>query len=133
MAKKHSAAKKDMSFMEVPGVSEVHSAEWGDYNVSFMKELQEVGDFSPLLKGLPDNMCHAPHWGYMFKGKMVMKFKDREETIKAGEAFYMEAPHVPTYTEKGTEYVVFTPKKLMNEVMGVVMENTKKGITAKKP
>jgi hypothetical protein len=123
MAKKHHAAKKDLA----------RSHEWGGYSVSIIKELKELGDVSPLLEGLPDNMCHAPHWGYVFKGKMVIKYKDREETITAGDAYYMEPGHVPIYTEEGTEYLIFSPKKEVGEVMAVWEENLNKGITAKKP
>jgi len=62
-----------------------------------------------------------------------MKYKGREETINAGDAFYMEPPHVPTYIEEGTEWLIFSPKKEEDEVKAVVMENMKKGVTAKKP
>jgi len=123
MAKKHHAAKKDLT----------RSQEWGGYQVSIMKHLEEQGDTSPLLEGLPDNMCHAPHWGYVFKGKMVIKYKDREETITAGDVYYMEPGHIPIYTEEGTEYLIFSPKKEIGEVMAVWNENLNKGITAKKP
>ena len=132
MAKKTHAAKKDLPATEVPGMMVAHSAEWDGYLVDFAK-LKEQGDMSPLLEGLPDNMCHSPHWGYLFKGKMVMKYKDREETINAGDAFYMEPGHVPTFIEEGTEYLMFSPKKEDEEVKAVFKENLKKGITALKP
>ena len=132
MTKKYHAAKTDLPTMEVPGMAEIQSAEWGEYSVAFNK-WNELGDMSPLLEGLPDNLCHAPHWGYMFKGKLVMKYKDREETIKACEAFYWEPDHVPTYIEEGTEFLTFTPKKEDAEVNAVFGKNLEKGITAKKP
>ena len=28
-------------------------------------------DHAPLLKGLPNNQCQCPHWGYVIKGKMT--------------------------------------------------------------
>ena len=31
-------------------------------------------DVNALLEGLPNNMCHCPHWGYVVKGKMVLKW-----------------------------------------------------------
>ena len=128
----HHASKKDLPTTEVPGMVVEQSTEWGEYSVAFNK-WNELGDMSPLLEGLPDNLCHAPHWGYMFKGKMDMKFKDRMETIKAGDAFYWEPGHVPTYVEEGTEILVFTPKKEEAEVNAVFGENMRKGITAKNP
>jgi hypothetical protein len=64
---------------------------------------------------------------------MIIRYKDREETITAGDAYYMEPGHVPIYTEEGTEYLIFSPKKEIDEVMAVWDENLKKGKTAKKP
>ena len=45
-------------------------------------------DHAPLLKGLPDDQCQCPHWGYVIKGKMTFRFGDREEVFQAGDAFY---------------------------------------------
>ena len=27
-------------------------------------------DFGPLLKGLPNDRCPCPHWGYVLKGRL---------------------------------------------------------------
>ena len=27
-------------------------------------------DATPLFKGLPDDMCQSPHWGYILKGRV---------------------------------------------------------------
>ena len=125
MAKKHHASKEDLPVKDL-GIAEIHSAEWGEYSVRFFKETTEKGDMSPLHEGLPDNLCPVPHWGYVFKGKIVMKYRDREETISAGDAFYMEPGHVPIFMEEGTEWLIFSPKKEMDEVWAVVMGNMKK-------
>ena len=52
-------------------------------------------DATPLLKGLPDDRCQCPHWGYVVKGRMTMRFGDREEVFEAGDAFYAPPGHVP--------------------------------------
>jgi hypothetical protein len=39
-----------------------------------------------MLKGLPDDKCIAPRWGYMPKGKVTYPFADRSETYEGGEA-----------------------------------------------
>ncbi len=31
-------------------------------------------DGTPLLKGLPDDRCPCPHWGYVTKGKLTYRF-----------------------------------------------------------
>jgi hypothetical protein len=39
------------------------------------------------LKGLPDDRGQCPHWGYVIKGGMNMRFGDREEVFEAGDAW----------------------------------------------
>jgi len=46
------------------------------YTFNFVT-LRQDSDLAPLLKGLPDDLCHCPHWGYMFKGKLTVRYKDR--------------------------------------------------------
>jgi hypothetical protein len=36
------------------------------YTVSFTSLLEDI-DATPLMKGLPDERCQCPHWGYVFK------------------------------------------------------------------
>ena len=38
------------------------------YTVSFTSLAQDI-DATPFMKGLPDDRCQCPHWGYVFKGK----------------------------------------------------------------
>lgn len=63
-------------------------------------------DATPLFKGLPDDRCPCPHWGYVFKGRLTFQCGDREEIFEAGDAFYLEGGHVPTSPEPGTEYLL---------------------------
>src|SRR5438105_15000715 len=64
------------------------------YTVSFVT-IRQDSDLAPLLKGLPDDMCQCPHWGYMFKGRQTVQYKDHEEVFEAGDAFYMPPGHAP--------------------------------------
>ncbi len=66
-------------------------------------------DFTPLLKGLPDDMDPAPHWGYVFRGAFRFQYKDREEVFTAGDAFYAEPWHTAK-VDAGTEFVMFSPE-----------------------
>ena len=52
-------------------------------------------DATPLLKGLPDDRCQCPHWGYVIKGRLTFRFADHEEVFEAGDAFYLPPGHVP--------------------------------------
>jgi hypothetical protein len=47
------------------------------YTVSFTSLLVDI-DATPFMKGLPDDRCQCPHWGYVFKGKMTARYADRE-------------------------------------------------------
>jgi hypothetical protein len=65
-------------------------------------------DASPLLKGLPDDRCPCPHWGYVLKGRLTYRFADHDETFTAGDAFYLPGGHVPV-AEAAGEILQFSP------------------------
>ena len=92
------------------------------YTVNFVTFRQDV-DATPLLKGLPDDRCQCPHWGYVIKGRLVYRFGDREETFEAGDAFYAPPGHVPVQHEPGTEIVQFSPTEELREVETVMARN----------
>lgn len=95
--------------------------EWGDLLVEF--ETFPAGlDTAPLLKGLPEDLCPCPHWGYVFKGRFVVRYADHEETVSAGEAFYMAPGHAPLFLED-TEMFELSPAAELREVLEVVNAN----------
>ncbi len=66
-------------------------------------------DFAPLLEGLPENMCIAPHWGYIIDGSVRIKYPGgKEETIHAGEVFYWPPPHTGFVVEN-VKFIDFSP------------------------
>jgi hypothetical protein len=79
-------------------------------------------DAAPIFKGLPDDMCQSLHWGYVLKGRVRMRYKDREDVIKAGDIYYLEPGHVP-YIEEDTELVEFSPKGEYQKTLEVVARN----------
>ncbi len=62
------------------------------YTVTFESLLEDI-DATPFMKGLPDDRCQCPHWGYVFKGKMTARFADHDEVYEAGQAFYAPPGH----------------------------------------
>src|SRR5262249_1645459 len=78
------------------------------YRIGFTHFRENV-DGTPLMKGLPDDRCQCPHWGYVIVGRAVFRFADREEVFNAGEAFYTPPGHIPVEHEPGTEVVMFSP------------------------
>jgi hypothetical protein len=103
--------------------SEVRHVEWGELNVAF-KTVPSGFDAGPLLRGFPDGACHCPHWGYVFSGKIVVRYSDgEEETVTPGQAYYWRPGHVPFYPEE-TEVLELSPKEKLKDVMeGLVKES----------
>jgi hypothetical protein len=79
----------------------------GGMSASFIR-LPEGTDLGPALKGLADDRCPCPHWGYMLRGRLQMQTADGSETYTAGQAFYWAPGHVPVALED-SEYVDFSP------------------------
>jgi Cupin domain len=92
------------------------------YTVNFVSFREDV-DATPLLKGLPDDRCQCPHWGYVISGRLTFRFGDREETFEAGDAFYTPPGHVPVQHEPGTEIVQFSPAEQLRETEAAMARN----------
>jgi hypothetical protein len=102
-------SKESASKVSDFGVAEDHTEELDGYTVNFVS-IRQDSDLAPMLKGLRDDRCQCPHWGYLFKGKLTVRYADSEEIIEAGDAFYMSPGHVPA-AEAGTEFVQFSPSE----------------------
>jgi hypothetical protein len=92
------------------------------YTVNFVTFREDI-DHTPLLKGLPDDRCQCPHWGYVLSGRLTFRFADREEVYEAGDAFYAPPGHVPVHNEPGSEYVQFSPAEALRKTSAVLMQN----------
>ena len=92
------------------------------YTTNFVTFRQDI-DHSPLLKGLPDDRCQCPHWGYVFNGRVTFDFGDHQEVYEAGDAFYAPPGHIPIQTEPGTEYVQFSPTEELRVTEAAIMQN----------
>jgi glyoxylate utilization-related uncharacterized protein len=91
------------------------------YTVNFVT-FHEAVDATPLLKGLPDDRCQCPHWGYVLKGRITYRFADHEEVFEAGDAFYLPPGHVPV-VDAGSEFVQFSPSEELAIVTTAMMKN----------
>jgi hypothetical protein len=79
-------------------------------------------DTEPIFKGLPDDRCQCPHWGYVLEGRVRVRYPDREEIIETGDVFYMEPGHT-TLFEHDTEVVEFSPKGEYQKTLEVAEKN----------
>jgi glyoxylate utilization-related uncharacterized protein len=92
------------------------------YTASFQSLLDDI-DATPLMKGLPDERCQCPHWGYVFKGKMTARYADHDEVFEAGDAFYVPPGHVQVKNEPGTEFLSFSPSEELRTAEAAMMKN----------
>ena len=119
----------------MPSVSKASATKGGDhgpvvdrsedlegYTVNFVTFREDI-DHGPLLRGLPDDRCQCPHWGYVVAGSMTFRFADHEEVYGAGDAFYAPPGHVPVHTEPGTELVQFSPAAELQVTSEAIMRN----------
>jgi hypothetical protein len=91
------------------------------YTVNFVS-LREDMDLAPLLRGLPDDSCQCPHWGYVFKGRLTWRFADHQEVFEAGDAFYVPPGHTPV-AQAGSEFVQFSPRDELRTVQAAMAKN----------
>ena len=70
----------------------VRGLDWGDMR-SIHMSLPAGTDLSPLLRGLPNDLCPCPHWGYVLRGQMRISYADRQEVIRVGDVFYLPPGH----------------------------------------
>jgi hypothetical protein len=103
------------------GVMEGHYGELDDYTVGF-EHFRESADATPLFKGLPDDRCQSPHWGYVVRGRVTFRFADRDEVYVTGDAYYAPPGHIPVI-DAGTEIVEFSPTGEYQKTMAVVAAN----------
>src|SRR5579859_4840997 len=95
--------------------------EWGGMTAGITR-IPAGSDLAALLKGLPGDRCPCPHWGYVLAGRLIVRYLGHEETITAGEAYYLPPGHVPEYLED-TEVFEVSPTAELNKVIEVVMGN----------
>jgi hypothetical protein len=100
---------------------ELREAEWGDMNVGL--EQFPVGlETAPIFVGLPDDRCQCPHWGYVISGRFRAIYKDREETLSAGDLYYLAPGHTTAFDEP-TQLVEFSPRGEYQKTMDVAVQN----------
>ena len=111
------ASRQTASQVEDMGVMVGHYEELGGYTVGF-ESFKEDADATSLFKGLPDDRCQSPHWGYVISGSVTFKYEDRDETYETGDAYYAPPGHIPVITA-GTETVEFSPTGEYEKTMRV--------------
>jgi hypothetical protein len=118
-----SAAHDELPEVELaPGYSS-RCADWGGITVAFEKA-HAGQDVSRMLTDLPDGRCQAPHWGYLFTGRVVVDYGDRQETIVGGQAYYIAPGHALTF-EEASDALEFTPTEALEQTLAAVRKRAR--------
>ncbi len=74
-------------------------------------------DIAPLLQGLEDDACQAPHWGYVVTGSVVVTYTDgATEQCSAQDLFHWPPGHSVRVLDDA-EVVLFSPQVGHGHVM----------------
>ncbi len=74
-------------------------------------------DIAPLLEGLEEDACQAPHWGYVLAGEVVVTYTDgSEETCSGSDLFHWPPGHSVRVVEDA-ELILFSPQVAHGQVM----------------
>ena len=93
----------------------------GGYSVCFETHTADA-DVADWFRGLPDDRCQVPRWGYVLAGMITFRLSDGDETYAAGDAYFVPPGHTPVHYA-GAEIVEFSPTEPLHETIGVVMGN----------
>ena len=103
------------------GVMEGRYSDLDGYTVGF-ETFREDADAAPIFRGLPDDRCQCPHWGYVIAGRLTLRYAGHEEVYEAGDAYFAPPGHLPLVAA-GTELVEFSPTEELARTMEVAARN----------
>jgi len=104
---------------EIPGF-ESRQTQWGDLNVA-IETIAAPMDCTEMFSKLPGGHCSCPHWGYLVRGRIRVKYVDGEDVICAGDAYYMAPGHVPV-VEEDSFLIEFSPAGEYHKTMAALEE-----------
>lgn len=113
--------------IDVPGAVARQAVDFGDVSgySALGAEYFSLGagtDIAPLLAGLHDDACHAPHWGFMVAGEVVVAYTDgTQETCITNDLFYWPPGH-SVRVVADSEVVLFSPEAEHTAVMDHMLE-----------
>src|SRR5919201_807425 len=91
------------------------------YTVNFTSFAADI-DGAPLMKGLVDDRCQCPHWGYVVSGRMTFRYADGEEVFEAGDAFLTPPGPLPV-VEGRQQLVSFSPSEELKKTEEAMAKN----------
>jgi len=105
----HATAEDLTVLMHDDAGTDVRSTDWDAMAANFNRFAPGT-DLGPLLAQLPGGDCSVPHWGYVIEGSFTVHYSDgQQETVDAGQLFYMQPHHDRLTTEAGVLLAEFSP------------------------
>ena len=102
--------------LDVPGVATARQiTDFGDVSgygslAGEYFSLAAGTDIAPLLKGLENDACDSPHWGFMLSGEVVVTYTNGdEETVTGDDLFYWPPGHSVRVVHDA-EVILFSPQ-----------------------
>jgi hypothetical protein len=96
---------------------ETRGADWGGITVRHL-DLPAGVDFTPLLAGLPGDVCACPHWGYVLRGSIHVRYADgTEEVTSEGEAYFWPGGHTGWSGSEGVTFLEYSPTEEIAPVL----------------
>jgi hypothetical protein len=92
------------------------ASQYGELSAEFFS-LAAGTDIAPLLQGLKDDLCQAPHWGYLAKGALTVTYRDGStENVADGDLFYWPPGHT-VRVQNDAELLMFSPERAHRDVL----------------
>jgi hypothetical protein len=74
-------------------------------------------DTTELFQGLPRDLCHCPHWGFVVRGQITTTDAEVvQETVRANDLFFWPAGHY-VRVDADAELIMFSPQREHTQVI----------------
>ncbi len=82
-------------------------------------------DTTPIFKGLEEDLCLCPHWGFVLDGQLTtIDGAGKQETVCANDLFYWPPGH-NVRVDADAEIVMFSPQREHSCVIDYMIEQTR--------
>jgi hypothetical protein len=93
--------------VDLDGLGQQHRAVDGGMVVA-LEQWNAGLDTGEMFADLPGGACQEPHWGYVLRGSVTMRYTDgSSETLSAGHAYYIRPGH-NAHVDEDVDLVEFT-------------------------
>lgn len=106
--------------IDVPGAVARQISGFGSASGGLGAEYFSLGagtDIAPLLAGLDGDLCHAPHWGFMISGRLVVTYADGSTEVCASQDLFHWPSGHSVRVEEDSEVILFSPQVEHLQVM----------------